>query len=194
MNPSISRLRLVVAIVLGAVAVALTLHVRNRGEDPDPAVRKVLDDQVAAWNRGDLDGFMRGYWKSDELTFISGGTERHGWDETYSRYQWRYNSSHDELALTNLVGQGLAPAGVPAAVPVHQLAALGLMRAGAFEAEMGTLTFSDLQVTPTGTNVALVRGRWGLTFRSRPAVGGLFTLLFRKESQGWCIVHDHTSG
>ncbi|HNG96278.1 MAG TPA: DUF4440 domain-containing protein, partial [Acidobacteriota bacterium] len=31
-------------------------------------VRAVLDAQVAAWNRGDLEGFMKGYWRSPELT------------------------------------------------------------------------------------------------------------------------------
>lgn len=34
------------------------------------AVRAVLDAQAAAWNRGDLDGFMAGYWKSPALTFF----------------------------------------------------------------------------------------------------------------------------
>src|SRR5229473_2139487 len=36
------------------------------------AVRKVLDDQVEAWNKGDLEGFMAGYWKSENLSFSSG--------------------------------------------------------------------------------------------------------------------------
>jgi len=62
-------------------------------EDQDPvAVRRLLDDQVAAWNRGDLEGFMRGYWKSDSLTFYSGGTVTHGWQTTLERYRRRYQS------------------------------------------------------------------------------------------------------
>ena len=43
----------------------------------DPhAVEAVLDAQRAAWNRGDLDAFMDGYWRSDSLTFYSGGDVR----------------------------------------------------------------------------------------------------------------------
>ena len=57
-------------------------------EDQDPrAVRLLLDGQVAAWNRGDLEGFMRGYWRSDSLSFYSGGTVTHGWQTTLDRYR-----------------------------------------------------------------------------------------------------------
>src|SRR5438445_5117879 len=53
-------------------------------------IRGVLDAQVAAWNRGDLAGFMQGYWRSHELTFYSGGTVSTGWDAALARYQHRY--------------------------------------------------------------------------------------------------------
>ena len=42
-------------------------------------IRTVLDDQVVAWNKGDLPGFMAGYWKSKDLTFYSGKDKRQGW-------------------------------------------------------------------------------------------------------------------
>src|SRR5689334_4167030 len=54
---------------------------------PQQAIRAVLDGQVVAWNRGDLDGFMRGYWNSPELSFFSGGTRTRGWQATMDRYQ-----------------------------------------------------------------------------------------------------------
>ena len=41
--------------------------------DDEKAIRAVLDAQVAAWNKGDLDGFMAGYWNDDKLFYISGG-------------------------------------------------------------------------------------------------------------------------
>ena len=67
-------------------------------EDQDPAaVRRLLAEQVAAWNRGDLEGFMRGYWKSDSLTFYSGGTVSHGWQVTLDRYRKRYQSEGHEM-------------------------------------------------------------------------------------------------
>jgi beta-aspartyl-peptidase (threonine type) len=53
-------------------------------------VRAVLDAQAAAWNRGDLDGFMAGYWKSPELTFFSGNAVTKGWQATLERYRKRY--------------------------------------------------------------------------------------------------------
>ena len=67
-------------------------------EDQDPAaVRRLLDEQVAAWNRGDLEGFMRGYWRSDSLTFYSGGNVTHGWQTTLERYRKRYQSEGHEM-------------------------------------------------------------------------------------------------
>ena len=61
------------------------------------AIRKVLDDQVAAWNKGDLEGFMAGYWKSDELTFFSGKEVTKGWNATLERYKKRYQSEGKEM-------------------------------------------------------------------------------------------------
>ena len=55
-------------------------------------IRKVMDDQSAAWNRGDIDGFMAGYWKSEKLTFISGTDVTRGWQPTLDRYKKTYDS------------------------------------------------------------------------------------------------------
>jgi ketosteroid isomerase-like protein len=56
---------------------------------------------------------------------------------------------------------------------------------------MGTLTFSDIQITPLEKD-ALAFGRWQLR-RDTEVSSGLFTLLFRNTPEGWRIVHDHTS-
>lgn len=53
-------------------------------------MRALLDDQVTAWNRGDIEGFMAGYWQSDELRFASGGDVTFGWNATLERYRTRY--------------------------------------------------------------------------------------------------------
>lgn len=71
---------------------------QERSAQPAPAfdaglqaeLVKVLNSQVAAWNRGDIDGFMQGYWKSDDLTFSSGGKTTRGWQATHDRYLSRY--------------------------------------------------------------------------------------------------------
>jgi ketosteroid isomerase-like protein len=59
--------------------------------------------------------------------------------------------------------------------------------------EMGRLTFSDLDPIPLDNEHAVVRGRWRLTFEKEPPMTGLFTLIFAHTSEGWRIVHDHTS-
>lgn len=124
-----------------------------RTADADAAVRQVLAEQAAAWNRGDLDAFMRGYWLSHELSFFSGKDAQRGWQETLERYRTRYQ------------GEGR---------------------------EMGQLTFSDLEVEPLGPDAAWVRGRWQVV-TSKQTLQGLFTLVFRRQPEGWRIVHDHTS-
>src|SRR4051812_43961400 len=43
--------------------------------------------KVAAWNRGDLDGYMAGYWKSDQLSFFSNGKKTMGWQRTLDHYR-----------------------------------------------------------------------------------------------------------
>jgi ketosteroid isomerase-like protein len=59
-------------------------------------------------------------------------------------------------------------------------------------AKMGTLTFSDLEITPLSPDSAMVLGRWRLE-RENDRPHGRFTLLFRKTVDGWRIVLDHTS-
>ena len=58
--------------------------------------------------------------------------------------------------------------------------------------KMGTLTFSDLEITPLGKDAAVVIGSWRLK-RANDEPHGKFTLIFRRLKQGWRIVHDHTS-
>ena len=61
------------------------------------AVRGVLETQRVAWNRGDLDGFLDGYWKSDSLTFYSGSDVSRGWEATRARYVRTYQSEGREM-------------------------------------------------------------------------------------------------
>lgn len=61
------------------------------------SIEKVLDDQAAAWNKGDLPGFMKGYLESDELTFFSGDKKTKGWKATLERYQKRYQADGKEM-------------------------------------------------------------------------------------------------
>lgn len=53
-------------------------------------IRKLILQQSADWNSGDLDAFMSVYWKSEQLTFSSGGHTTRGWNATVDRYRTRY--------------------------------------------------------------------------------------------------------
>jgi ketosteroid isomerase-like protein len=59
-------------------------------DPPETAIRKVLTDQVAAWNNGDIDNYMKGYWHNDSLAFV-GHTITYGYDSTLLRYKTVYN-------------------------------------------------------------------------------------------------------
>jgi ketosteroid isomerase-like protein len=69
---------------------SLTLTAQTTKQEE--AIRTVMDNQAAAWNRGDLEGFMAGYWRSDKLTFISGTEVTRGWQQTFDNYKKGYNS------------------------------------------------------------------------------------------------------
>jgi len=60
-------------------------------------IQQVLDEQTAAWNKGDLQGFMKGYRKSDRLTFFSGDKKTTGWQATLDRYQKKYQGEGKEM-------------------------------------------------------------------------------------------------
>jgi uncharacterized protein (TIGR02246 family) len=58
-------------------------------QTPADSIRKVLDDQVAAWNRGDIEAFMIGYDNSPNTAFI-GSSVQHGWENVRRSYHDRY--------------------------------------------------------------------------------------------------------
>lgn len=93
-SPNDSLLRALVAPVASPFAPTMCVI----PEDQDPAaVRRLLDAQVTAWNRGDLEGFMQGYWKSDSLTFYAGGNVSHGWQATLDRHRKIHESEGKEM-------------------------------------------------------------------------------------------------
>ncbi len=116
------------------------------------AVLKVLETQRQAWNRGDIDTYMQGYWKSDSLVFVGKAAPVYGWESTLKRYQKTYPG----------------------------------------KAAMGHLTFDIIQVKVLDNHNAFMLGGWHLK-REKDALGGYFTLWFRKIKGEWKIVCDHTS-
>lgn len=56
----------------------------------EKSIRAIMADQELAWNRGDLEGFMAGYWKSDSLKFIGSRGLTYGWQQTLDNYKRGY--------------------------------------------------------------------------------------------------------
>lgn len=53
-------------------------------------IRQILAAQTAAWNKGDIQSFMQGYWKSDSLMFIGKNGITRGWQQTLENYKAGY--------------------------------------------------------------------------------------------------------
>ena len=129
----------------------VNVFTQSKDEKAKTAIRKVMDEQAVAWNNGNLEEFMRGYWNSPSMTFVSGGKITKGWQPTLDNYKKSYSS----------------------------------------KAQMGILSFSDLDITILSKESAVVLGKWALQ-REKDNPKGLFTLTFRKFKEGWRIILDHT--
>lgn len=67
---------------------------QERSLEQDKAtIIKMLNAQKEAWNNYDIEAFMEGYWKSDELTFYGSGGVIKGWQATLERYKKSYPKS-----------------------------------------------------------------------------------------------------
>ncbi len=107
--------RAAVAVLLLCAAPLLADPPAPPATADDAAVRKVLADQVAAWNKGDLDGFMAGYWNDERMTYISGGKAVRGWKALKERYRAAYQTDGKEmgkLAFADVDTEGVGPAAV----------------------------------------------------------------------------------
>lgn len=53
-------------------------------------IRSILDQQTLSWNKGDLEEFMKGYWKSDSLMFVGKSGVTYGYNNTLENYKRNY--------------------------------------------------------------------------------------------------------
>jgi hypothetical protein len=74
-------------------------------------IRKVLDTQIIAWNKGDIEGFMQGYWKNDSLMFIGKNGINWGWQTTLENYKKRYpdTTAMGKLSFDIILVKQLSP-------------------------------------------------------------------------------------
>ncbi|HEV7780246.1 MAG TPA: DUF4440 domain-containing protein [Chitinophagaceae bacterium] len=75
----------------------------QQGND-ETQIRQLMANQSAAWNRGDLDNFMKGYWENDSLMFIGKSGVTYGWTNTLNNYKKGYpdTASMGQLQFTLL--------------------------------------------------------------------------------------------
>lgn len=74
-------------------------------------LRALLEAQAAAWNRGDIEDFMTGYWHSRQTIFAGVGGVQRGWETLLQRYKHNYpdRSSMGQLKFSELEITPLAP-------------------------------------------------------------------------------------
>ncbi len=80
------------------------------------AVQAVLDRQVSDWNKGDMDGFLSGYWRSPKVVFQSGGERFDGWEAMRDRYRRRYQGTGRAMGRLEFSGLEIEPLGPEAAL------------------------------------------------------------------------------
>lgn len=80
--------------------VAVSVSASAQSPKDATAIRKVMDDQTLAWNKGDLETFMAGYWKSEKLKFVSGDRVTYGWQQTLDNYKKTYGGKGQMGILT----------------------------------------------------------------------------------------------
>ena len=54
------------------------------------AIKQALNEQIEAWNKGDIERFMKTYWENDSLMFIGKGGIKYGWNNTLNNYKRNY--------------------------------------------------------------------------------------------------------
>lgn len=101
MNKSLRVFRLVIGllVMVGGGWEGLNSETRAQGfsmlnvhdsSAEEKLIQRILTRQTEAWNQGDLEQFMKTYWKSPLLTFSAGGKTTRGWEATLKRYQESY--------------------------------------------------------------------------------------------------------
>ncbi len=124
-NPTRNRFEVLALVgfnsfLLGVLCLSGVVQAQGQSATAPPpsakaAITKILDDQAAAWNRGDLDAFLEGYWKSPKVVFQSGGTRNDGFDAMRDRYRKRYQGEGKAMGRLSFSGLEIETLGADAA-------------------------------------------------------------------------------
>lgn len=90
--------RSLLILLITATCHELCLAQRNEARQ----IQSVLAKQTEAWNKGNIENFMQGYWQNDSLTFISKSGVTYGWKQSLANYKKNYpdTSSMGKLDFT----------------------------------------------------------------------------------------------
>jgi len=100
-----STMKNIITSIFCFISIALAAQSKD-----EMAILKVLDEQNTAWNRGDIDGFMKGYWENDSLMFVGKSGVTYGWTNTLNNYKKGYpdTAAMGKLTFTNIKVQRLS--------------------------------------------------------------------------------------
>lgn len=85
---------------LAAIVGSTSLRAEESKNAGASEIQSVLRAQQDTWNRGDIDGFMNGYWRSDKTLFVSGDEVTRGWQKVLDRYKAKYSDRAKMGSLT----------------------------------------------------------------------------------------------
>jgi ketosteroid isomerase-like protein len=97
MNRNVLRLLFAVGLLF---AFPVFLLGQTNDEKTRADIRAVIDAQAAAWNRGDVEGYMDGYDRSPNTEFVGGDSITRGWQQVLDRYKEKYDTREKMGGLT----------------------------------------------------------------------------------------------
>lgn len=109
------RVRAIVLLLVAGCAAA-TPVVKSFQPMDRTSIIGVIEAQATAWNKGDLDGYMAGYAKIDQLVFTSGGKIRRGYQATYDAFQTKYAQDKSKMGKLDFEILEVQPLGADGAV------------------------------------------------------------------------------
>jgi hypothetical protein len=89
-------------LILAFLCLIYTNHVLAQNKD-EQAITRMLATQVEQWNKGSIDGYMKGYWENDSLLFIGIKGPRYGYETTLKRYKEAYpDAAHTGTLISTI--------------------------------------------------------------------------------------------
>jgi ketosteroid isomerase-like protein len=94
--------------ILSGILLCIAIETIAQSKD-ETAIRRVLNEQTLAWNQGNIEDFMKGYWKNDSLMFIGKSGITYGWNNTLNNYKKGYpdTTAMGKLSFTIITAKQL---------------------------------------------------------------------------------------